>query len=313
MFTRFWNIFSRRPETMTAPEKDDKDVVSPSAPSQVTGTADAPLASPANTAEGDAKTETSPATESSESEESYHQSVLDKLAILQTYLERCLTYKDKNEKGELQRIPLLPKLKPELKQDMASIKENVQKLAQELLSVKEQLSYAQSQSQQIDNQVREVAEISKKRLHELEEACKEKFAKIVWESLFCIEDYSNDDVIEEITCDATGFEKLKKIIRDIKSDVKMMLEQDFGTKAFDDPIETTVLDNQRHQVNHGMWVTTVNSEKHRRISRTFRCGVEDLVGKIMFRQRVAAYDYRPPANQPEQCQTDNTTNQPEQQ
>ena len=185
-----------------------------------------------------------------------------------------------------------------------------QEYKSELLSVKEHLSTLQSQSQQIDNQIREIADANKDKLLDLEKVFKAKFAKIVWECLFSIEEYSGDNVIEKIECDANGCEKLKELCRNIKSDIKMMLEQDFGTKTFADPEETTLLDNQRHQVNRGVWEKTDDSEKHRKISRTFCYGVEDLEGKIIFRQRVAAYDYRTPEEQPAQSQTNNPPNQP---
>ena len=246
--------------------------------------------------------------ESSESEAVFHEKILGMLDGLQKNGGQIY-----QQFGQVttHNKPLLDKF---LDVMSGRIEKKTQKLGEEMSSVKEQLlthlSTLQSQSQQIDNQIREIADANKDKLLDLEKVFKAKFAKIVWECLFSIEEYSGNNVIEKIECDANGCEKLKELCRNIKSDIKMMLEQDFGTKTFADPEETTLLDNQRHQVNRGVWEKTDDSEKHRKISRTFCYGVEDIEGKIIFRQRVAAYDYRTPEEQPAQSQTNNPPNQP---
>ena len=298
-------------EYMTTPREINETV----SQSLISGEAGGVVVSPLGISEDEVKGETlsvedevQSAKETTEMETTFHETVLAMLGDSVRYnkaIFESLVFEEQDKEGKVQRRRWLPKVSKDVQ---TSITTEAHKLKQELSTVKEHLSNVQSQSQQIDNQIREIADAKKEKLCDLEKVFKENFAKIVWECLFSIEEYSNDDAIGKIGNDEAGCEKLKEIVRNVKDDIKIMLEQDFGTRTFEDPTETTELNTQRHKVNRGLWEQTDEPKKHRHISRTFCYGVEDLEGNIIFPQRVAAYDYKTPENHPEQPQTNNPSN-----
>jgi len=190
------------------------------------------------------------------------------------------------------------------KQVKEHISTEVQKLEEKLSSVKEQLTSLQGQNEQIVNRMGEISETNKKHNLEFVEEFKTQLVKAIWEHVFITEEY-NGRVIEEVAFSEEGFEELKKTCRDSSERLKAVLERHLDTVCFHDK-DGSSIDKQRHYVVH--WLTTDQQEQRETIAQTLRSGVEDINGKIIYKQQVSAYYYKTPAEQPKQSHDEDTLN-----
>lgn len=226
-------------------------------------------------------------TPTTSAERAFQEDVLQKRdALLQT-----------SEQQSLQSDDVPKSNKESFQQGCALLLQAVEKrIGAKVQKLERKLSSLQKQNAQIILLMREITEANKECHLERGKAFRTQLVQVVWERVFLAEKYSGGTA-EKIEFNKEGFGKLKKACRDFNNELKMMLAQDFGTVAFQDPNGLPLNNNRHHVVD---WRPTNQLELHKTIVTTFRCGVRDIIDeRIIYPQRVCAYYYQASTEQPD--------------